>query len=361
MLRNENLLRMADVRDEWCVSIYMPIDQDDPQKGRGRLKKLVFEAEDKLLALGSSPVKVTRILGPIEMIAENAAFWNEPREGFVAFFTADSFVWTSMLYKPDELVVVTDRFHLKPLLRNDGRGGRFYLVSMIGDQVAFFEASKAGINQLFPKRMPRNIDSKLLHAEVSPAGGIEDNKNGRKADLLEFLGRVDSSINEYLNGEGAPLVLAAPEHLHPLYREINTYPALLKEGVKVSGDQMGPGDLLKNALLIARPAFRKKREKALETFREKLGTGLTLDKFPEIFKAAKEGRVDTLFVPVGIQQWGIFNSRTGETEIHELTKPGDKDLLCVASTKTLQKGGKVFVVLPEQMPNNAPAAAILKY
>jgi len=116
MLTKEDIEQMAEIRDKWCVSLYMPIGQNNPQDNCGLIKKLMFEAGDKLRALGSSPVKITRILGPIEMIGENAEFWRETGEGFAALFTADSFVWTSMPYQPDTLVVVTDRFHLKPLL-----------------------------------------------------------------------------------------------------------------------------------------------------------------------------------------------------------------------------------------------------
>lgn len=374
MLKKDNVLRMAEVRSKWCVSIYMPTDRTEPKKNRIRLKNLVFDAQDKLLALGLSPEKIARILGPVEMIMENAAFWNDPREGFAAFFTVDSFVWTSMPYKTDELVVVTDRFHLKPLLRNDGQSGKFYLLTLSQKKLKFYEASKNGMNEVFPKKMPKNIGNYLKspggarqQVQAHTAGGAAIyHENGsaeadKKARLLEFFKKVDRSLNTYLGEGNVPLLLAGVEYLHPIYQETNNYPSLLKEGVKGNVDEMPLSELLEKALPIVRPAFRRKREKALEGFKEKLGTGLASDKFPEIFNAVREGRVETLFVPVGRQKWGIFDPGTGKPELHELKKPGDKDLLCVMSTSTLQKGGRVFVVRPDQMPNNSSAAAIMRY
>jgi hypothetical protein len=57
---------------------------------------------------------------------------------------------------------------------------------------------------------------------------------------------------------------------------------------------------------------------------------------------------------------GYFDNSTGELRMHERPAPGDKNLLCVASTRTLRNGGEVFVLSPERMPNNSPIAAVLR-
>ena len=374
MLKNDSFLRMAEVREEWCVSVYMPIDRIDAPKNRIRLKNLMFEAEKKLLALEMLPATVARILAPITMILDSADFWKNRKEGFAAFFTNDSFVWHSMNYKFDELVVVTDRFHLKPLLRNASQTRRFHLLTLSQNQIKFYEASEDEINEVYLKGMPRNPAAVLTsednetHLQMHSGGknsaiyhgnaGIEDNK---KAKLLELFRKLDKSINKYLKDEESPLLLAGVEYLQAIYHEANSYPHILKEGMAGNVESLATKELLEYSLLLVKPAFRDEREKALEIFHEKLGTGLASDKFPAIFKAAKEGRIETLFVPVGKQTWGNFDNETNELQINKTAKPGDKDLLCVASTRTLQKGGKVFVVLPEQMPDKSSVAAIMRY
>ena len=116
MMNKDMLDRMSEVRDEWCVSIYLPVAETDASENRRQLTESIAEAARKLVALGVAPQKTARLLGPVEMILENNGFWSDREEGFAAFFTDDSFVWYSIPHRFDKLVVVTDRFHLKPLI-----------------------------------------------------------------------------------------------------------------------------------------------------------------------------------------------------------------------------------------------------
>lgn len=374
MLKKDSFLRMADVREKWCVSVYMPIDPSDTQKNRISLKNLMFDAERKLLALEVTPQNTARMLAPIEMILNSSGFWEDRKEGFAAFFTKDSFVWHSMSYKFDQLAVVTDRFHLKPLLRNASKTRRFHLLTLSQNQIKFYEASEDGINEVYVKGLPRNpaaaLNSEDDEKELQMDSGGEDSvklhgnvsaEEDKKGKLTELFRKVDKAVVNYLKDQESPLLLAATAYLHPIYHEVNTYHHILKEGLTGNVDTLTPKELLEFSLRLVKPAFREEREKAMEIFREKLGIGLASDNFPEIFQAAKNGRIETLFVPVGKQKWGQFDNETNEVQINRTAKPGDKDLLCVASNRTLKTGGTVFVVLPEQMPNNSSIAAILRY
>ncbi len=373
MLNKKTILEMAEVKGQWCVSIYMPISLVDGRKNNIRLKNLISESRSKLLELGMSQFKVGTLLAPIEIILDNTEFWENRSEGFVAFFTDASFVWYSLPYDFKELVVVTDRFHLKPLLRTALQNRSFHILTLSQNTIRFFEASEMGINELFPKGMPRNLayvfnanSEKQLQmhsggkgsAIVHGQGGLDDN---RKAHISELAHRTDKVVSLYLKKSQSPLVLAGVEYLHAIYREVNSYSHLLDDGIIGSVDRLSPKMILKKALPLVRPSFRRSRNKAEREYQEKLGTGLALDDFSGVFEASVDGRIDTLFVPVGKQKWGTFDEETNKVRIHAKAKPGDKDLLCMASTNTLQKGGKVFAVLPEQMPGNSTVAAILRY
>ena len=356
MLKKENLLRMAEIRGDWCVSLYMPMNEPDAKEKRRKLKTLILEAELKLNNLKLEPFKIARTLGPVEMILDSPGFWENRMEGIAAFFTPESFAWYSLQYPFDELVVVTDRFHLKPLLRNTSENGRFYLLALNREQIKLFEASALGINEVYVKGIPRNLacffDSES--EEATPDENVE------KERLLDLITRVERAVADFLKTDDAPLVLAGDEQLHPLYHDANSYPHLVKVGIGTSADGMTPKQLLEKALPIVKPVFRRRREKALQAFEEKLASGQALNNFAKIFAAAKTGRIETLFVPVGRQTWGTFDNETGGLSLHKKAKPGDKDLLCVASTRTLRTGGDVFVLQPELMPGNSIIAAVLR-
>lgn len=123
MLKKENLFKMSEVRNKWCVSIYLPITQTKNCQNRDRLKQLMFESEKKLLGLGMEPLKVARILIPIELMLDNLDFWKDRKVGFAAFLTLDSFFCFSFSAITQELAIVADRFHLTPLLRSFSNSG----------------------------------------------------------------------------------------------------------------------------------------------------------------------------------------------------------------------------------------------
>jgi len=157
MLKKQNLIKMAETRSEWCVSVYMPLGATQAKDKRRRLKKIMLDAENKLHRLEAAPFQIARTLGPVEMILEHPGFWENRTEGIAAFFTPESFAWYSLDYTFDELVVVTDRFHLKPLLRSASENGRFYLLALSETQIRLFEAFEGGINEVYVKGIPRNL------------------------------------------------------------------------------------------------------------------------------------------------------------------------------------------------------------
>ncbi|HRH44444.1 MAG TPA: hypothetical protein PKY82_22605 [Pyrinomonadaceae bacterium] len=373
MLKKENLLKMAEVRDEWCVSIYLPINQADSHQNRERLKQLMFESEKKLLELGMEPVKVARILIPIELMLDNLDFWKDRTVGFAAFLTLDSFVWFSCSGLTQELSLVTDRFHLMPLLRNSSVSNSFYLLTLSRQRIKFFEASETGLKEIILRGMPRSLDNFLLNFEqetnlqfnpgiqkpiIFPQyGGAEEN---RKIKIAEVFRKVDKVISKFLENEDRPLILAGTPALHAIYHSINSYQNIVKDGFIENIDKLSQRQLLDKLIPIINSVFQSEQAKAIRIYQAKYGTDLASDNFTEIFKASNQGRIETLFVPINQQTWGIFDEKSYQLQIHQNPRPGDKDLLCVASTNTLLKGGKVFAISPEEMPNQTNIAAVLR-
>ncbi len=76
------------------------------------------------------------------------------------------------------------------------------------------------------------------------------------------------------------------------------------------------------------------------------------------------GRVESLFVAVGHQQWGTFDPDTHRAYLHPSAEPGDEDLLDLAVVQTLLHGGNVYMVNLEEMPDDpmhGPLAAVFRY
>ncbi len=68
-----------------------------------------------------------------------------------------------------------------------------------------------------------------------------------------------------------------------------------------------------------------------------------------------------LFVAVGVQVWGRFDPEKDNVSTHKSPEPGDEDLLDLSAIQTLLKGGTVYAVSPEEVPDQALVAAVLRY
>jgi len=68
-----------------------------------------------------------------------------------------------------------------------------------------------------------------------------------------------------------------------------------------------------------------------------------------------------LFVAIGIQKWGLFDSETDLVELHDKPMPDDEDLLDLAAIQTLLNRGTVYALTQEKMPENSTTAAIFRY
>ena len=192
-------------------------------------------------------------------------------------------------------------------------------------------------------------------------GGGSD--ESAKNDLLRYFRLVSDGLTEFLQGDRVPLVLAGVEYLLPIYKEANTYPNLIETVITGNPDLLSADELHKSAWEILGPHFQAAQEEALAYYQQLAGQAServanTLEK---IVPAAFNGRVETLFVAAGVQQWGVFNPVTNKIEFHEQIESGDETLLDLAAVQTYLKGGIVYTVEPEKVPGGTNAAAVLRY
>jgi hypothetical protein len=81
----------------------------------------------------------------------------------------------------------------------------------------------------------------------------------------------------------------------------------------------------------------------------------------EILPAARQGRIESLFVAVGVQMWGSFNPSTDETTVVDQPAAESQDLLNLAAASTYFARGSVYALPPDQVPGCGPLAAVFRY
>jgi len=375
----DEIRTLMEKREGPCVSMFLPTYRagQDMQQNPIRLRNMMRRAEEKLTATGMRVPEARALLEPVGALVNNAIFWRRQSDGLAIFLAADLFRYYCLPTSFNELIVVANWFHLKPLLPRLSRDERFYILALSANELKVLQGDGEGVTELDVESLPRNLADVLQYDEaqrqvrfraVQPAVGRSASHSGSAADfenakenLLKYFRQIDRGLKDLLREEKAPLVLAGVDYLLPIYREANTYAYLTAEGISGNPIRMGTDQLYRQARAIVERYFQVGEELALAQYRESLGTGLASNVVEEIVPAAVHGRVGVLFAAVGCQQWGTYDPETGELQLWEAAAPSGEDLLDLAAMQTYLNGGTVYMLAREKMPDQTLLAAVYRY
>jgi hypothetical protein len=381
MLTKSELRILIEKSDFYCVSIYMPTYRTSPEAKQNpiRFKNLLKQIEERLIAVGTRSTDIEALLAPAEPLVKDLLFWQYQSDGLAAFIASQ---WFRFYRIPDffeELLVITNRFHIKPLLHLFANDGRFYILALSQNEVKLFQCSRYGITEIESENIPGSLNEVLRYDQPAkqlqfhtktPSGrgersaifhGHGAGKDENKKNILRFFHQVDQGLRDILNEDPAPLVLAGVDYLLPIYREANNYPCLVEQGIPGNPERMKPEMLQKKGWKIMEPYFLKAREEATARYKQLAGSGSASSDIKTIARSSYQGRIEILFAAVGIQRWGIFDHGTSSVHIYKDQEPGCEDLLDFAAVHTILKGGTVYALKPEEMPDAAPMAAVFRY
>jgi hypothetical protein len=384
ILRREDLEALAQPVSGPALSLYMPthVRGVDTLQDPIRFKNLLKHGEKELEQYGMRSAEARELLQPAYDLLENHTFWQHQGRGLAIFLAKGMVRQYHIPIDLDELVVVGERFHLKPLLRMLTGDGLFYVLALSGDEVRLVDCSRYTWRRVpLPNSVPRSFEEaqrftvddeqRQLHTRTSVHGqsgkrpgiffGNGPESEDDKARILEYFQTVDRGLREIFHEKRRPLVFAGVEYLLPIYREATAYPNVMGEIVHGNPEGSSDAELHERAWPIVEPAFHKQQEQAADQFKTLQPVGRASHTIKEVVAAAYQGRVDTLFIATGLQHWGIFDPATFAVESHKVARPGDEDLLDFAALQTLLKGGKVFAVEPSEIPDGAPLAAVYRY
>jgi len=386
ILTRAELEQLMRKEQQWCVSIYMPTHRTgrEAQQDPIRLKNLLGEAEKHLSAQGVGTRDVQEMLEPASKFLQDAYFWQHQSDGLAIFLSSDRVRRYRLPLNFEELVVVIDHFHIKPLLPLFTGDGQFYILALSQNDIRLLNGTRYSVSEVDIGQVGGSLAEAIpsvnqqislqLHRSNSTGGmpgsgsvifhgqgGGSD--ESAKNELPRYFRLVSDGLTEFLQGDPVPLVLAGVEYLLPIYKEANTYPNLIDTIIKGNPDLLSADELHKSAWDIIGPLFQAAQEEAVAHYQQLTGQASerVADTLEKIVPAAYDGRVETLFVAAGVQQLGVFNPVTNEIELHDPIESGDESLLDLAAVQTYLKGGIVYAVEPEKVPGGTNAAAVLRY
>lgn len=383
-LDRDTLNALLKTRNEGpCLSFYVPTHEvgPDAKQGGNRLKNLLRKAERELEALEWSAKRIEDLLKPVSKLIDDTLFWKHQQKGLAILLGPGTLHYFGLPIEVQEAVIVGKRFYMKPLLRLLSHMDRFYVLALSQQHVRVLQCTPHSAQRVELPDAPANINEVLqyddpqkqvqFHTEAPPAGpggfraavshGHGGENDERHENLRRYLRAVDRSVCKTLKNDGFPLVFAGVDYLFPIYQEITKYSGLSDGFVEGNPESVPDTELRERAGQILEPVFQQQREKDQSRYHELLNSGRASDNIEEIVFAARDGRIDTLFVDADASVPGVIHHDANKVQQEPDSESAAEDLLDYAAVETYLNKGTIHPLSSDQVPGRRCAAAIFRY
>jgi hypothetical protein len=292
------------------------------------------------------------------------------------FCTPDFFEYYKVSQEFDNFAYVDDRFFVTPLLPMLARDGSFYMLALSQKNVRLLDCTRETQAEVDLKDIPENFEEfqqeftyeRHSGGRTMGAGGSmsfhglgDDQKEEQLKKISEYISQVETGVTNYMKRQGDPLVLAGVTDIVSAYKEYNKYNNLLEEFVRGNSDEKSDKELREEGWEIVKPHFLSVIDEELDRYADLSSTEKISSDLEDVVKAARYGRIDTLFVPIGQYRWGKFDEQEDAVFTDDQQQDGFHDLYNYAALHTLSKDGKVYALNGEKMPKYSSIAAIYRY
>ncbi|HTN68151.1 MAG TPA: hypothetical protein VLZ33_01670 [Dysgonamonadaceae bacterium] len=363
-----NFQELSDTHSDYAVSIYIPtqVGGDNRNQSMIKLKNHVQETEKQLKALGLKPREIKDFLKPINGMLEDSTLFRNLSESLAIFRCKSSFEYYTLPIEVEEFSIVSHIFHLLPLLQFFNKKDSFYIFTLSQNKNRLFEATQQEITEIdtgddFPSSFKDLLgkDTKSQNVNIRSVGsrerGGEAYSYGKGETDIEdkewrlYLEDINRALTNVIGLDGEPLVIASVKSTFGHFKEYSSYKNIYPEYLSGNFEKETPKVIHERSKELLQPYFDETRTDKKEALID--GNIPQVSGLEEAVIAADAGRISTLFVAKGKHAWGIYKPEQAKVEIHEAKKEMDICLLDLAARKTFLKGGKVFMVEQENLPN----------
>lgn len=360
------ILKLAAARCAPSVTIYVsttPATQA-AQADRTALKNLAKEALRQLEAAATT----TRTLGPIAAavaeIEDDDEFWAHQANSLAIFLTPDSVRTYRLPSKLENQVHVSDRFHLKPILRavtfpHDG-----YVLAIGMGAVRLIEISAdlpphpvkvAGL----PKDMADAIGRRSHTSRKAQMSSGE--VTSENALLTRYARAVDEALRPVLSGQERPLIIAAAEPMASIFRSVSTYPHTVGESLGGSADHTADHVLASQARSVLDHLYAADIAALGELYAVRENQGRATADVAQAARAATFGAIDTIIVDMDAVVPGTVDDEDGTVTFADAPSAHTYGVVDEIVTRALKSGARVIAARKDDVPGKGVLAALLRY
>ncbi|WP_220700715.1 hypothetical protein [Mycetocola tolaasinivorans] len=300
----------------------------------------------------------------INDILQDTPFWRHLSHSIAAYITPTSLRTFRLPNRLSNSVEVSDRFHLKPLLRAVTFPHTAFVLALSQNAARLIEVTAdAPAHEVTVPNLPTDAIDALAVPSISgraPNGKIEGSE-GKKVRLRQYARAVDKALRPFLSGRSTPLILATTEPLLGIYPSVNSYPNLLAEVIEGNPDPLTPGELDTRARPILDRRYAERVAAERDRFNGLVSAGRTTTEIDAIARAATFGAVETLVVDFDYVLPGTVDENSGAVTLDRGDTPDAYGVIDEVVRRSLLSGAKVWAVRAADLPDETGAAAILRF
>jgi len=364
-----------------CISLYQPThrhlpdNQQDPIRYRNMLRDMEHSLRQKY-----SAEDTRKLMQRFKDLSDDRGFWNHRTDGLAILASADIFHIFELQRPVQELLVVADSFHFKPLLRILQSADRYQILCLNRQEIALYEGNRDVIDPVELKNVPATIAEALgdeltePHQTVASYGSgagkggkeMRHGHGGKKdeldIDMERFFRAIDRAILEnHSRPSRLPLMLVALPEYHAHFRKISHNPQLLTAGLETNPSALSADALRKQAWQKMEPLYLERLAGLIDAFHTACARDLGSDDPAQVAAAVAAGRVQTLLLEADRALPGRFDAESNTLQTGELANPETDDILDDLAEAVLRKKGEVIIVPMERMPSSTGLAAIYRF
>lgn len=353
------------IRSDACVSIYLKTTPQTQQIGQSRTKlgQLVKEAVRQLEDAGLEKRRIWPLQENFDTILEDDEFWEHQAHSLAILATPDQLRTYRLASDLGDMVEVSDRFHIKPLLRASTFPNAAHMLAVSENAVRLIAIGPdLPSTEIRVPGMPKDAASAVGKASINDSGpgrrigGLE----GQKIRLGQYIRKIDVALRPVLANSTLPVILASTLPVASLVRSLSSV-KVLDQGIETAPDHMSPSELADAARPVLDAYYAKRMAEFAPLYDERAGSGRATTDISDAARAATFGGIDTLLVDIDSVVAGTVDETTGEVTFQPDGTADSYGVVDEIAGRALRTGARVLAVRKQDIPDEKPLAAILRY
>ncbi|HEX6762810.1 MAG TPA: hypothetical protein VF094_08425 [Gaiellaceae bacterium] len=357
--------RLLAAREPSSVSIYLPTTPSSRGEAeRIELRNLAGEASRQLEQAGTARADAAAIDDELADIVDDDEFWRHQARSLAIFLTPTTSTTFRLPHRLTAAVDVSDRFHLKPLLRALTFPHTAFVLALAQNGVRLLEiAPELDPGEIQVPDLPKDVASAVGKSSIrdrAPSGRIQGSE-GQKTRMRQYARQIDRALRPLLDGLDLPLILAAAEPLDSIYRSVCSYPHLLAESVPGNPEGSSDAELTERARRLLDDRYSEELRTIRETYALRASQRRASADIADVARAATFGLVDTVLVDIDDVVPGSIEEETGAVTFDDADDAVNYGVVDEIARRVWLNGGTVLAVRRDDIPGYGSVAAILRY